>query len=186
MEDHPDPAEFDISLSRPPVSSRPSILQQHAAAHFSSTSLEDDIRQAMMLDQLYRPRGSSSSTPSGTPGLDEGQDPLMQLLQQISGAGGGLGGMPGMPPGIENIMGGMMGGMGDGTQAAVEQKAVRSTVWWSILHALGALLISFWTLRSSPIAFDGSQLARTESANLTRSEKPVCNLICPPSPISSI
>lgn len=172
-ESHSDPPEVDISLTRPTLSSRPSILQQHAAAHFSSTvSPEDDIRQAMMLDQLYRPRGSSSSSPSGTPSLDEGQDPLMQLLQQISGAGGGLGGMPGMPPGMESMMSGMMGGIGEGVQAA-EQKADRSGVWWSILHALGALMISFWTLRASPVVFDGSQLARTESAGLTRSEKPV-------------
>lgn len=174
MEDHSDPPEIDISLSRPSVS-RPSILQQHAAAHFASTtSPEDEIRQAMMLDQLYRPRGSSSSSPNGTPSLDEGQDPLMQLLQQISGAGGSLGGMPGMPPGMESMMSGMMGGgMGGGTQA-VEPKADRSGVWWPILHALGALMISFWALRTSPGLFDGTELARTESANFARTEKPVC------------
>ena len=135
----------------------------------------------MMLDQLYRPRGSSISSPDGNPSMEEGQDPLMLLLQQLSGAGsgfsgmggmGGIGGMGGMPPGMESMMSGMMGGTGIPTQT-VESRIDRWSTLWVILHALGALILSFWALRGNPGIFDGSELSRTESVNQARSEKPV-------------
>ncbi|KAA8905381.1 hypothetical protein FN846DRAFT_907498 [Sphaerosporella brunnea] len=168
---HADPPEVDISRPspRPSVPPRPSALQQHAAAHFTSTtSPEDEIRQAMMLDQLYRPRGSPGSTPNDTPGLGEGQDPLMQLLQQISGAGG----FPSVE-GMENIMGGASGagGMG-GSAQAVESKGDRWGMWWTVLHALSAFMLAIWALRSHPGVFDGSEMMRVESANVAASEKP--------------
>jgi hypothetical protein len=123
-----------------------------------------------MMDQLYRPRGSSGSSPSGTPGLSEGQDPLMQLLQQISGGGAF--------PGMESMMSGMMGGAGGaggvgGGAQAVEQKGDRWGMWWSVVHALAAFMLAIWAVRSYPGVFDGSESMRAESATLAASDKPV-------------
>jgi hypothetical protein len=133
-----------------------------------------------MMDQLYRPRGSSGSSPSGTPGLSEGQDPLMQLLQQISGGGAfpGMEGAGGLPPGMESMMSGMMGGAGGaggvgGGAQAVEQKGDRWGMWWSVVHALAAFMLAIWAVRSYPGVFDGSESMRAESATLAASDKPV-------------
>ena len=88
--------------------------------------------------------------------------------------------MEGLSPGM---MGGMMGDMGGPAQAADPTATNREQwgMWWAVVHALSALLLSLWTLRSSPMVFDGSEMSRIESANLTRSEKPVLppSLLCP-------
>jgi hypothetical protein len=140
-----------------------------------------------MMDQLFGPRASAGRDLGNVSGL-EGQDPLMQLLQKISGAGGGFPGMDGMPPGMENMMGGMMGGMGGmggmsgmsgmggsmgGGSQTVESGRNHWDMWWTVIHALGAIILSLWALKSNPGVFDGTEISRTESANLARSEKPV-------------
>ena len=137
-----------------------------------------------MLDQLYGQRHSQAAAAAaggGGGGLGgdasamEGHDPLMQLLQQISGAGGGFPGMEGLSPGM---MSGIMGGNDGPAQTADPSATNREQwgMWWAVVHALAALVLSLWALRSNPMAFDGSQMTRIESANLARSEKPVISL----------
>lgn len=100
-----------------------------------------------------------------------------------------MGGMGGMPPGMESMMSGMMGGMGGmggmppgmGQQAS-EPRKDRWSVWWMLIHALGALLLSVWTLKSNTAIFDGTEMSRTLSSNLTRDEKPVCHTLPPIEP----
>jgi len=182
---HDDPPESEVPQFLSSSPSRPSAFQAHQAAHFApKTSPEDELREAYMMDQLFGPRASAGRDLGNVSGL-EGQDPLMQLLQKISGAGGGFPGMDGMPPGMENMMGGMMGGMGGmsgmsgmggsmgGGSQTVESGRNHWDMWWTVIHALGAIILSLWALKSNPGVFDGTEISRTESANLARSEKPV-------------
>lgn len=128
-----------------------------------------------MMDHMCRPR-SPADPAVGAPPADD--DVLMQLLRQISGGGAGFPGMAGMPPGMESMMSGMMGmgGMGGGAaEPAPEQKRKdRWSIWWTLAHALCAFFLATWALRMNPAVFDGTEMSRTESANLARNEKPVC------------
>ncbi|KAF8539928.1 hypothetical protein BDD12DRAFT_835998 [Trichophaea hybrida] len=163
---HDDPPENEIPRFLGPLTSRPSALEAHQAAHFApKTSPEDELREAYMMDQLFGLRGRESDF----------------------GAGGGFPGMDGMPPGMENMVGGMMGemggiggiggmggmgGIGGGGSQTVESGRNRWDMWWTVLHTLGAIVLSLWALKSNPGVFDGTEISRTESANLARSEKP--------------
>jgi hypothetical protein len=157
----PDPPEIDISKFNARSSPRPgSTASSYPATHFTSTtSPEDELQQAMMMDQLYRLRGASSTPATPLEG-DDGEDPLMKLLQQISGCAG-------LPPA-------MMGGK---PPAIVEPQQARWSMLWSVLHAAGATSLALWTLKSHVEAvgrFDGTVEQRTESINLVKSQRPVC------------
>lgn len=116
-----------------------------------------------MMDQLF-----------GGGGAETQQEPLQQLLRQMTGGGGGLPGMEG----VESMVNGMMAGGGAGGAIGPPPKRKdRWSIWWTLVHALGALLLSLWALSSNPHVFSGTQMARVESAALEKSEKPV---ITPP------
>jgi hypothetical protein len=130
-----------------------------------------------MMDQLYGAQGVERA-----PGMDDQADPFMQLFQQMTGGPfqgmenmGGLDMPPGMdiPPGMESMLSGVMNAQRDqGT--AVQSKTDGWAIWWTLLHAVVAMMVAVGTLTSGATPFDGSEKQRIQSANLPASAKPVC------------
>jgi len=165
----PDPPEIDISQQSTPA-------RTHAAAHFSPTvSGEEELRQALMMDQVYRAQGADK-----TPGMDDRVDPFMQLFQQMAGGPfqgmenmGGLDMPPRMdiPPGMESMLSGMMDAQ-RGQETATESKTNGWAIWWTLLHAVVAMVVAVGALTSGATPFDGSEKQRIQSANVPASAKP--------------
>ncbi|KAI5800038.1 hypothetical protein EDC01DRAFT_628551 [Geopyxis carbonaria] len=176
----PDPPDIDISVA------------DHAHAYPSlsrgAISAEDELRQAMMMDSLFRQPVPGAASSPGTPGAD---DPFMQLFQQMGGMGiGPTPGMPGTDSDIGSIggMGGLgglaslagmagMGGAGgipgmSGMGQQVAPSVSRNTLLWKILHSLVAMALALWAINMGSNIFDGSKLQRAESLNLTANAKP--------------